>query len=91
MVDWLNCANITARSNGKLIEQISTLVNSKYIDDMKQIKTNIIFFHTIFTEINQNNMEENLTPQGVLNALREHRWVFSNEEQVTTLIFCYCF
>lgn len=61
LVTWLNCANITARQNGKLIQQIATLIN----------------------KINQNNNleEEVLTPQGVLNALREHRWVFSNEEQ----------
>lgn len=34
-------------------------------------------------------MEEVLTPQGVLNALREHRWVFSNEEQVKSFLFLY--
>lgn len=32
LVTWLNCANITARQNGKLIQQIATLINSKSAD-----------------------------------------------------------
>lgn len=121
LVTWLNCANITARQNGKLIQQIATLINSKSADlqMMKSVDEQSLFHiaqilpglatcrectctddrsHissplSLRTEINQNNNmeEEILTPQGVLNALREHRWVFSNEEQVEAVcLFVVC-
>lgn len=84
MVVWLNYANITAKSNGKLIQQISSIINSTFCF-LTLIRGNVHSFtvFTLLTEINQNsNWEEVLTPHDVLNALREHRWVFSNEEQV---------